>query len=111
MIITFNFNFSRFNQQLSDTLETKTPGQEYFLNIQYTEKSNIACYDFHIKNPHLFVGGFMSYLRYLCLFTYCGVQHISVSPGVCRRIHVLFTLFVFVYVLWCPTHICISRCL
>lgn len=30
MIITFNF--SRFNQQLS--LELKTPGQEYFLNVQ-----------------------------------------------------------------------------
>jgi hypothetical protein len=28
-------------------------------------------------------------LRYMCLFTYCGVQHISVSPGACRRIHVL----------------------
>ena len=70
----------------------------------------------------------MSYLRYMSLFTYCGVQHISVSPGVCRRIHVfvyvicvclrivvsntylylqvfvggfmsLFTLYVFVYVL------------
>ena len=24
----------------------------------------------------LFVGGLMSYLRYLCLFTYCGIQHI-----------------------------------
>ena len=24
----------------------------------------------------LFVGGLMSYLRYLCLFTYSGVQHI-----------------------------------
>jgi hypothetical protein len=25
---------------------------------------------------HLFVGGLMSYLRYLCLFAYSGVQHI-----------------------------------
>ena len=25
---------------------------------------------------HFFVGGFMSYLRYLCLFAYSGVQHI-----------------------------------
>jgi hypothetical protein len=48
---------------------------------------------------------FMSYLRYMSLFTYCGVQHISVSPGVCRRIHVLFTLFMFVYVLWCTTYL------
>ena len=37
----------------------------------------------------LFVGGFMSYLRYLCS---------SLPPVVCRRVHVLFTLFVFVYV-------------
>ena len=29
----------------------------------------------------------------------------SVPSVVCRRTHVLFTLFVFVYVLWCPTHI------
>jgi hypothetical protein len=26
--------------------------------------------------PQLFSGGRMSYLRYLCLFAYCGVQHI-----------------------------------
>ena len=38
----------------------------------------------------LFVGGLMSYLRYVCLFGS------SVPPVVCRRVHVLFTLFVFV---------------
>ena len=32
----------------------------------------------------------MSYLRYLCLFGS------SLPPVVCRRVHVLFTLFVFV---------------
>jgi hypothetical protein len=37
----------------------------------------------------LFVGGLMSYLRYLCLFC------LSLPPVVCRRAHVLFTLFVF----------------
>ena len=36
----------------------------------------------------LFVGGSMFYLRYLCLFGS------SLPPPVCRRIHVLFTLFV-----------------
>ena len=43
----------------------------------------------------LFVGGLMSYLHYLCLFTYSGVQHIlcCVPLVVCRRAHVLFTLF------------------
>ena len=39
----------------------------------------------------LFVGGLMSYLRYLCLFG------LSLPPVVCRRAHVLFTLFVFVW--------------
>jgi hypothetical protein len=40
----------------------------------------------------LFVGGLMSYLRYLCL---------SLCPVVCRRAHVLFTLFVFVFMSSC----------
>ena len=39
----------------------------------------------------LFVGGFMSYLRYQCLFA------LSLPPVVCRRVHVLFTLLVFVW--------------
>ena len=38
----------------------------------------------------LFVGGLMSYLRYLCLFGS------SLPPVVCSRAHVLLTLFVFV---------------
>jgi hypothetical protein len=37
----------------------------------------------------LFVGGSMFYLRYLCLFDS------SLPPVVCRRIHFLFTLYVF----------------
>ena len=39
----------------------------------------------------LFVGGFMSYLRYMCLFGS------SLPPVVCRRVHVLFTFYVFVW--------------
>ena len=39
----------------------------------------------------LFVGGLMSYLRYMCL---CGL---SLPPVVCRRDYVLFTLYVFVW--------------
>jgi hypothetical protein len=40
----------------------------------------------------LFVGGLMSYLCYLCL---------SLPPVVCRRDHVLFMLFVFVFTFSC----------
>ena len=40
----------------------------------------------------LFVGGLVSYLRYLCS---------SLPPVVCRRAHVLFTLFVFVFTSSC----------
>ena len=47
----------------------------------------------------LFVGVLMSYLRYLCLFGS------SFPPVVCRSTHVLFTLFLFVCVQWCPIHI------
>jgi hypothetical protein len=38
----------------------------------------------------LFVGRFMSYLRYVCLFGS------SLPPVVCRKVHVLITLCVFV---------------
>ena len=45
----------------------------------------------------LFVGGRMSYLRYLCLHAYggCPTHVVLCFPVVCRRTHVLFTLFVF----------------
>jgi hypothetical protein len=34
----------------------------------------------------------------------------SLPPVVCKRAHVLFTLFVFVCVYWCPTHIMLCVC-
>ena len=40
----------------------------------------------------LFLGGIMSYLCYLCL---------SLPPVVCRRAHILFTLFMFVFTSSC----------
>ena len=57
----------------------------------------------------LFVGGLMSYLRYLCLHSSClqegscliYVICVSLPPVVCRRAHVLFTLFVFVFISSC----------
>ena len=52
----------------------------------------------------LFVGGLMSYLRYMCLFG------LSLPLVVCRRAHVLFTLFVFASAQWCPNHIVLCFC-
>ena len=70
---------------------------------------------------HLFVGGLMSYLRYvLFVFTSSCLQEgscliygmfcSSLPPVVCRRAHVLFTLFAFVCTQWCPTHIMLCFC-
>ena len=39
----------------------------------------------------------MSYLRYMCLFGS------SLPPVVCRRAHVLFTLYVFVWFVFTPS--------
>ena len=50
----------------------------------------------------LFVGGLMSYLCYLCLFTYSGVQHILCC--VCLRI-VVFSTYCVVY-LFCFSSSC-----
>ena len=59
------------------------PSQLHFLSI--------TCYDFRIK---MMFGS-------------------SLPTVVCRRLHVFFTLFVFVCELWCPTHIvlCFLFCL
>ena len=50
----------------------------------------------------LFVGGLMSYLCYLCLFGS------SLPLVVCRRAHVLFMLFVFVWFVF--TSSCLQEC-
>ena len=53
-----------------------------FIWIFYPVVMSVTIADFHIKRCsvrlylQLFVGGRMSYLRYLCLFAYSGVQHI-----------------------------------
>ena len=53
----------------------------------------------------LFVGGLMSYLRYVCLFGS------SLLPVVCRRVHVLFTLFVFVWFVFTSSYLQEGPCL
>ena len=52
---------------------------------------NIICVCLILLYLQWFVRGLMSYLHYLCLFGS------SLPPVVCRRAHVLFTLFVFVW--------------
>jgi hypothetical protein len=49
----------------------------------------VICACLHLQ---LFVGGIMSYLCYLCS---------SLPPVVCRRAHVLFMLFMFVFTSSC----------
>ena len=69
------------------------------------------------------VGPLVSCVVLLCVFTFrvpcCHVQYndrmktmfgSSLATVVCRRAHVLFILFVFVSVLWYPTHIALSFC-
>ena len=57
----------------------------------------------------------------LCFFTFwglcCDVCYCiktmfgsSLPPVVCRRAHVLFTLYVFACAQWCPTHIVLCFC-
>ena len=46
-----------------------------------------------------------------CLLRFPFGTGLSLPPVVCRRAHVLFTLFVFVCVRWCPTHIVLRFCL
>ena len=39
---------------------------------------------------HLFAGGLMPYLRYLCFFAYSGIQHILCCVVCCARVRLLF---------------------
>jgi len=57
--------------------------------------------------------------RMLIYIMYCDVRYdfrintmfgSYLPPLTCRRTHFLLTLFVFVYVLWCPTHIVMCFC-
>ena len=92
-----------------------------FVCVQWCPTHIVLCFLFQLSFLHLhlqlFVGGFLSYLRYLCSFVHSGVQHILCCvfvlvvipapspPVVCRRLLVLLTLFVFVCAQWCPAHI------
>jgi hypothetical protein len=66
---------------------------------------------------------FFFFFVLFCVFTFwvrcCDVRYnfsikkmfgSSLPPVACRRAHVLFTLFVFVCIYWCPTHIVLCFC-
>ena len=46
-------------------------------SLQFSQKKRYSVRDY----LQLFVGGMMSYLRYLCLLAYCGVQHVIGKEG------------------------------
>jgi hypothetical protein len=46
-------------------------------SLQFSQKKRCSVRDY----LQLFVGGMMSYLRYLCLLAYCGVQHVIGKEG------------------------------
>ena len=71
-----------------------------------------------VKYRYLISFSFLFYLVLICVITFlvpcCDVRYdirmktmfsSSLLPVVCRRAHVLFTLFVFVFVKWCQSHI------
>ena len=79
-------------------------------------------------NPEFLVGSVLLIVLFLCTVILCvstvwvpfGVRYdfrikpmfgLSLPPVVCRRAHVLFTLFVFACPEWCPTHIVWCFCL
>ena len=72
-------------------------------------------------HPSFFGGGLCCSSFYFLTFwvSFCDVHYdirmkrcsvSSLPPVVCRRTHVLFTLFVFVCCQWCPTHIVLCFC-
>ena len=53
-------------------------------------------------NLQLFVGGLMSYLRYLCLFSYSGVQHTVCCVFVLGFFVLCSSMFSGLFILDCP---------
>ena len=90
----------------------------------------------HLSLPPFFVVVFVLFLMgsvllifwvlcivLVCIFVFgvpcCGVRYdvrmkamfgLYLFPVVCRRVHILFTLFVFVWVWWSPTHVVLCFC-
>jgi hypothetical protein len=65
-------------------------------------------YDFLIKRYsgrlylQLFVWGCISYLRYLCLFAYSGVQHIVCCGLFLHLVHSVCCQFLWIIIFWVP---------
>jgi hypothetical protein len=60
------------------------------------------------KSPS-FVWG-LNVVKTVMISAYNTMFGSSLPPVVCRRAHVLFTLFVFAVVYWCPAHIVLYFC-
>jgi hypothetical protein len=88
------------------------------------KKQQLLTFHKHLNSAKLFVEPVLLIFFHffcvalLCVFTFlvpcCDVRYdfrrktmfrSSLPPIVCSSAHVLFTLFVFAYVQWCPTHI------
>ena len=88
------------------------------------KKQQLLTFHKHLNSAKLFCGICVAHFFHffcvapLCVFTIwvpcCDVRYdfrrktmfgSSLPPIVCSSAHVLFTLFVFAYVQWCPTHI------
>jgi hypothetical protein len=67
-IMVFRLKTDIFQPDCSQCTERRSP---------YVHWPRRAMSNGILRQSLLFVGGLMSYLRYLCLFAYSGVQHIS----------------------------------
>ena len=97
--------------------------------VAYTKQELLTLRE-HLSSPPFLMGsGFLFYFLFsvccliMCLYILCSVLwcplrflhkndvNSSLPPVVCRRAHILFTLFVFACAQWCPTHIVLCFCL
>jgi hypothetical protein len=82
------------------------PSSMYSFWLSLFVSSNL-CYVWNFITKHT------NYVR-LFFFPHCSWVLLNLGsplpPVVCRRDHVVFTLFVFFYVWWCPTHIMFCFC-
>ena len=83
----------------------------YYLAFQNLLIMSVPQEDYSRNALNLISTFYQIYFQMYISFSTHGQQLImSLPPVVCRRAHVLFTLFVFVCAQWCPTHIASCFC-